>query len=96
MEYTIDNNNLHLVDSYKVSKHNFKSELENIKLQSPGYDVWNRGIPQMELELAVHNFFYCIGIARERTKDCDINYPQGFLERAAYAVLGCIVWIFIK
>ena len=96
MEYTIDNNNLHLVDSYKVSKHNFKSELENIKLKSPGYDVWNRGIPQMELEWASHNALYDLHILRDRTADCDLQYPQSFIERAAYAVFGCVVWIFIK
>ena len=96
MDYVINNCDLKLIDSYKVSKCDFKKELKAIHEETPSYEIWNRGINQMCLEWASHNAAYACGIARERTKDCDLDYPQSFLERAFYAVCGCLVWLFIK
>lgn len=96
IQYTISDNNLHLIDSYMESKKFFSTELKSIRELEPNYGVWNRGIPQMCLEWAVHNACYALGIKKEQTKDCDLNYPQPFWERAAYAICGCIVWPFIK
>ena len=96
IRHTITDNNLHLIDSYKVSKRDFKKELKAIHDFHPNYDVWNRGREQMCLEWATHNACYALGIKREQTKDCDLEYPQSFWVRAAYAICGCVVWIFIK
>ena len=96
IKHTISDDNLRLIDSYKVSKKNFKKELKQIHAFHPSYEVWNRGYDQMCLEWAVHNAAYDLHIMRSNTKDCDLNYPQCFLERAFYAVVGCLVWIFIK
>jgi len=96
IQYTINDNNLHLIDSYKCSKKNFSIELNNIKNESPNSNVWKRKISQMCLEWGTHNFCYMFGIEKERTKDCDLNYPQSFWIRAIYAIVGVLTWIFIK
>lgn len=88
--------NLHLIDSYKVSKKKFNSELKQIKAFHPDSEVWNRGFAQMKLEWATHNALHSLGILKSHTKDVDLNYPQGFVVRAFYAITGCLVWIFIK
>ena len=96
MDYTITNNNLHLVDSCEVSKHNFRRNLDEIEAEAPRFDVWNRSRFSMETEWAVHNALYDCHIARERTASCDLNYPQPWYIRIAYTVVGCIVWPFIR
>lgn len=96
MTYTISDSNLHLIDSYKVSKRDFRKSLLDIQAAEPHYQVWNRCLCGMELEWASHNFCYALGIARERTKDCDLNYPQTLIEKIAYPIVGALVWIFIK
>ena len=50
----------------------------------------------MCLEWATHNALYACHIARDRTKDCDLNYPQNVFVSVAYTVFGIIVWPFIK
>lgn len=101
IEYTITPKgkipaNLHLIDSYKVSKKQFDSQLKQIKALNPESEVWHRGFPQMKLEWACHNAAYALHYQRERTKDCDLDYPQKFLTRAVYAIVGILVWPFIK
>lgn len=95
-DYIISDHNLKIYDSYEVKKKDFKPTLVAIEEREPNYEVWKRGKNQMCLEWATHNAFYAVGIKREQTKDCDLNYPQPFLERAAYAICGCLVWLFIK
>jgi hypothetical protein len=93
--YIVTDDNLKIIDSYKLSKKYFSAEIKSIRDIYPDSKVWNRGIPQMCLELACHNFAYNVGFQRERTKDTDINYPQSFWERALYAVVGVLVWVFV-
>ena len=95
MQYTITDYDLHIYDSYKVKKRDFCPKLHMIKEVEPNYLVWNRGIPQMCLEWAVHNACWWLHIKRSSTADVDLDYPQSFLERAFYAVGGVIVWLFI-
>lgn len=96
MKYIITNSNLHLIDSYKVSKKRFDGELNRIKAIHPNSDVWKRSRCSMKLEWATHNGLYAIGIMRDHTKDVDINYPQKWYAKVGYAVCGSLFWIFIK
>lgn len=96
MRYTITKNNLHLVDSYKVSKQYFSREFARIKGIHPNSDVWLRSYRSMELEWATHNALYALHLFRSRTKDMDINCPQKWYAKVAYAVVGTIVWPFIN
>lgn len=88
--------NLHLIDSYKVSKSKFRGELQQMKTFHPNSEVWNRSFRSMEREWALHNALHACGIARERTKDCDLNYPQSFWVRIGYAIGGTLVRSFIR
>ena len=47
-------------------------------------------------EWACHNAAYSLGIRRGKTKDVDLDYPQKWYVRAAYWVIGSIVWLFIR
>ena len=96
MKYTISNNNLHLIDSYKVSKKRFDGELNRIKAIHPNSDVWKRTRCSLKLEWATNNGLYALGIKRDRTKDVDINYPLKWYEKVMYSIAGFLVWLLIK
>ena len=95
--YTVSPNNIHLESSFKVGKHAFDRELAAMREQHPESLVWkNRSIKSLKREWAAHNAFYALGIFRSRTSHTDLNWPQNWLIRLGYAVIGPIVWPFIK
>ena len=96
LKYTITENNIHLIDSCEVSKHRFDTELTKIKNLHPNCMVWSRSFRSLKLEWAVHNAAYGLGFQKERTKDCDLNYPQKWYVKIIYAVAGIVVWPFVK
>lgn len=99
--YTLTPNNLHIEDSYKVSKRDFIWALSAIKYAKKDglypnmySNVWKRTAFSLEAEWVCHNFLYSIGYKREQTKDVDLNYPCKI--EWLYKVLGCLVWVFVK
>ena len=88
--------NLHIFDSYKVSKKCFHSTLKQIRCLHPKSEIWNRKEWLMQLEWATHNFLYNLHILRSHTADVDLNYPQCFLAKIGYTIFGAIAWLFIK
>ena len=63
----------------------------------PDSEVWKkRSIQSLEREWAVHNALHALGIYKSRTGDIDLNWPQGWIFRVGYALLGRLVWPFIK
>lgn len=96
MRYSITNNNLHIFDSYATPKAMFRRELEFARRAHYKSDVWKRSINSMRREWATHNLCYAIGYKRERTKDVDLNYPQKWYVKLAYAVIGTLALIVIK
>lgn len=96
IRYKISDDNLHIIDSYKVPKKNFVRELSSAKNLHPSSGVWNRSFNSLKKEWGVHNALYAIGIFRSRTKDADLNYPQKWYVKLAYALAGNIVWPFIR
>lgn len=96
------NGNIHIENSYKVRKKDFDKTLDGIREtaykernESELAVFNNRSRFSMKCEWAVHNFLYSIGLWRERTKDCDIDFPCDKPEWI-YCIIGCLVWIFIK
>lgn len=94
--------NVHIADSYKVSKRDFAFTLEQrerrarqqgITSEIPVFD--NRSKFSLKMEWAVHNFLYALHIRREQTKDVDLDYPCDKPEWL-YCTLGIFAWIFIK
>ena len=95
MVYSITDNNLHIYDSYAISKWEFRKHLLNIWGKHIACPVFKRSIFSLSMEWAAHNFCYAIGYKRERTADVDLNYPQKWYARIGYAVVGVLVWCFI-
>ena len=94
--YTVTPNNIHMESSFKVSKDDFESELKTLREQYPDSLVWNRSIKSLKHEWAAHNAFHALCIARRQTAHADLNWPQPWLIRLGYAIIGTIVWPFIK
>ena len=95
-KYSVSENNIHLDSSYQVRKEDFESELKAIRERHPDSQVWNRSIESLKREWATHNAFHAMGIFRSRTAHMDLNWPQPWYIRLGYAVIGKIVWPFIK
>ena len=95
-DYTVTPTNIHLESSFNVSKEDFERELLSMREQHPDSQVWNRSIESLKREWAAHNAFHALGIARKQTAHADLNWPQPWLIRIAYDLLGRAVWPFIK
>lgn len=91
---------LTIYDSYRVSKHDFDDVLSWIEYQEDRDRGWmifdDESRIMMKMEWTVHNFLYNIGIERERTKDCDFDYPKKWYYLVGYAIGGVVCWLFIK
>ena len=96
MDYEVSSNNIKLKSSYEVSKDDFERELVAIREQHPESLVWNRSLESLKREWAVHNAFHALGVARKQSAHTDLNWPQPWLIRVAYDLLGRLVWPFIK
>ena len=94
--YTVSDGNIHLESSFKVPKGDFERELEAIRERHPECLVWKRTLASLKMEWAVHNALYAMGFLRKRTSHTDLNWPQSWLFRIGYAIVGKIVWPFIK
>ena len=96
INYTITNDNLHLVDSYTVPTRRYDKVLNSIEALHPNSDVWRRSRWSMKAEWVTHSALYDLHLFRSHTKDVDINYPQCWLATAAYSVIAVLVWPFIN
>lgn len=96
MKYKIGAVALKLIDSYLVSKKNFTKELNKIRGLHPSCPVWQRSNRSLRLEWSSHNLAYSLGIARDRTKDVDLNYEQKWYHKLAYGFVGTIALWLIK
>ena len=95
-QYAVTQYNIRIPDSYEVSKHGFDAILDDLKLRNPDCEVWKRSRWSLKAEWAVHSALYGLGIARERTKDVDLNHPLPWYVEALYYSIGAVAWIFIK
>ena len=98
MEYKLTENNLHLVDSYKIHKCKMRDELDKIEYsaiaQGIKTKVFDRSKFSLKMEWICHNFLYMIGYKRSQTKDTDLDNPCDHPEWE-YIVCGLLVWIFV-
>ena len=94
--YTITPNNIHMESSFQVSKADFERELLAMRERHPESQVWNRSIDSLKHEWAAHNALHALGLFREQTAHADLNWPQPWLIRLGYTVLGTLAWPFIK
>lgn len=96
MRYKIYGDRVKLFDSCAVSKSKFKYELDRIRILHPTCRLWHRSTGSLRREWCAHNFAYNLGIKRDKTKDCDLNYEQTWYVKLAYWIVGNISWLFIK
>ena len=95
-EYSVTPNNIHLESSFRVPKVDFERELKAMRERHPDSQVWKRSMESLKREWAAHNAFHAMGIFRNRTAHMDLNWPQPWYVRLGYAILGRVVWPFIK
>lgn len=94
LDYTVTESNIHIAESYKVSKWCFGGWLERIREAHPETAVWSRTDGSLMREWAAHNLAYALGFKREMTKDCDLNTGQKWHVKLAYGVVGAIaLWV---
>ena len=98
MKYTVSKNNIHIVDSYLISKNEFDNELKKIEdLYVGKTDVFKyRTYKSLKKEWAVHNLCYNLHLFRLHTKDVDLNYPQIWYELFLYNIFGGISLLLIN
>ena len=94
-EITDQGRNIHIIDSWRVPKSQFRQNLNEAWIHYSDCQVFTRSITSMVREWTVHNFLYRCHIARERTKDTDLNVPQAWHVKFAYGILGILFWPFI-
>ena len=94
--YTVTANNVHIVDSYQVRKRDMLPTIQAIHTAEPGSFVWRRSPKSLRREWATHNLLYALHIARSRTKDVDLNYPQPWYMKPIYGFVGALALIVIR
>ena len=88
---------IQLLDSFKLSKRDIKSIIDNIISDYQENDVIKHRTKYSILsEIYVHNFCYKLNLFRERTCSTDINYPINKFVEQIYKIIGPLCWIFIK
>ena len=92
LEYEITEDNIHIVKGWNLPKREYGYTLDEIKKAHPDCKVWDRKRASLKLEWACHSFLYQMQIARERTADVDLDYPNN--KAWLYCICGVLCWIF--
>ena len=94
MRYRILGDRVKLIDSYLIPKAKMSRELGMIRNLHPTCRLWHRSEGSIKREWAAHTLAYNLGIKREKTADCDLNYEQKWYNKLAYGVVGTIaLWV---
>ena len=94
--FKILENRIKIFDSYMMSKAEFLEALDEIQGLYPDHIAFKRSRRSMILEWQAHNFLYWLGIKKDKTADVDLDYPQPWIKRLAYGVLGVLGKLFNK
>jgi hypothetical protein len=95
--YTVSDNNIHIEDSHKISKYEFRKILNEIRTVNPDNEIIkNRCNLSLMNEWAVHNLLYYFNIQQSRTGSVDLDYPQKWYHIMAYNVIGPIAFLLIS
>lgn len=94
MRYKIYPDRIKLIDSHFVCKRKMGRELTSIRNLHPTCGLWQRSEGSLKREWASHNLAYILGIKRNKTKDCDLDYTPKWYHNLAYGVVGTIaLWV---
>lgn len=95
--FIITDNNIHINNSCEYSKHSFDTVFSYLRDHYLTNNVLlNRSDCSMAREWASHNLLWDLHIARERTADVDLDYPQKWYYRLGYFILGSFALLVIK
>lgn len=94
MDYTINETNLHIENSYAYWKSEMLPTLHKICFAHPTSHVWRRSDESLIAEWTVHNALYRLHVMRSHTADVDLNFPQRF--DWLYRILASLASLIIK
>lgn len=95
--YTVSDNNIHIEDSHKISKYEFRHILNEIRTANPDNEIIkNRCNLSLMNEWAVHNLLYYFNIEKSRTVSVDLDYPQKWYNLVVYNIFGPIALLLIS
>ena len=94
MKYKIFGDRVKLIDSCFIRKGDFDRELNKIRNLHPSCRLWFRSDANINREWAAHVWAYSLGIRRDKTADCDLDYEPRWYQNLAYWVVGNIaLWV---
>lgn len=96
MKYKIYADRVKLIDSCFVHKADFDRELNKIRNLHPSCRLWFRSDANIKREWAAHVWAYSLGIRRNKTADCDLNFEPKWYNNLIYGVVGTIALVVIK
>ena len=76
VDYSIDDNTLHINNSYRYSKKSMSIIIDDIRSHHPESLVWRRDKKSLIDEWVTHNVCYQLHILRSHTTDVDLNFPN--------------------
>lgn len=90
INYKISTNNIHIADSFQYTTK--KDERNNSVFEKlyPDHIVFTRSISSLVKEWQSHNLLYRLRIAKDRTKDVDLECPQKWYYKIAYFLLSLL------
>lgn len=87
IQYKISTNNIHIINSFQyTTRKEMKKIIQYLKELYPNNIVFKRPISS----LSSHNLLYKVKIARHRTKDLDLEYPQKWYYKITYFLLSLL------
>lgn len=94
MKYKILENRIKILESWMMSKEEFLKILDEIQELYPDHVAFKRTRRSMILEWEAHNLLYRLGIRKDKTADVDLDYPQPWIKRLGYGILGIVGKLF--
>jgi hypothetical protein len=93
--YEVTDNNIHINNSCNYEKSSFDIVFQYLRDKYPTNQVLlNRKDRSLAKEWATHNLLYNMRIARDHTKDLDLNWPQKWYVKLGYCIVGTVaLWI---
>lgn len=91
IQYKISTNNIHIINSFQyTTRKEMKKIIQYLKELYPNNIVFKRPISSLIREWCSHNLLYKVKIARHRTKDLDLEYPQKWYYKITYFLLSLL------
>lgn len=93
INYKISTNNIHITDSFQyTTKKEMKEIIQYLKKLYLDHIVFTRSISSLVKEWQSHNLLYRLRIAKDRTKDVDLECPQKWYYKIAYFLLSILYY----